>query len=658
MDPLHEKDALVNYPAGQSSDTLIESNNETRHVFARDKYTEDATSPVIEICETERKPRLQISEQISGWWWEISSIAVSIISFGLIIVVLFVTNGKPLSSWRLPIQPNSLVAVFSTVSKAALLVPVAGCISELKWKYFSQPRNLSHFQAFDDASRGPWGALTFLFKVDAGGSWLGWVGAMATILALAFEPLTQQSIQMESREVLLRNVTGHVSQARKWSNINGTAWKLPNKFDQIRTSTILYMLDLELYVAVAENLGFLNGTGLRPTLATPGFNCPAPICRVPEYMTIAACSKCERVQTVGYENMNYRFSIAGKLPSKADSFTQVSRESALKVFDKYPYLSWMNVSGSASSKGRPDWPDARSHWNGTDICDTRDIVEGHQMVAGPLGHNRYYNDYNLTQRPVYNMIMSTSFRSHFGGRPSSGIEFDPCTTRRVEWDLCSIDLCVETHAPTVIKNGVQKPSNIERTLFTRIFNDTANADLLTGVVVDTNRIEHSFQIHREGFAQLIDSINDMNWDLADAQRTGRPLDPDWITFHSAIANYLTGRIQSQRNPDITLMSIDAFETDVFVNVNWPWLIVPMVVLIISALLLIFTTHGGSQQGFLFKASILAVLFHGWQGEIRDDADGKEKGKWETEETLLRKGNNVRAVLKRDAFGDLKLVKED
>ena len=79
---------------------------------------------------------------------------------------------------------------------------------------------------------------------------------------------------------------------------------------------------------------------------------------------------------------------------------------------------------------------------------------------------------------------------------------------------------------------------------------------------------------------------------------------------------------------------------------------------ISTLLLVFTAHGSSHQGFLFKASILAVLFHGWHGEIGENVDAKDKGKRETENTLLRKGNKVQAILRRDRHGDLKLVKED
>ncbi|KAF1967799.1 hypothetical protein BU23DRAFT_411161, partial [Bimuria novae-zelandiae CBS 107.79] len=96
------------------------------------------------------------------WWWEIYATTLAVASTIAVISVLISIQGKPLADWGLPIQPNSLVAVFSTIAKSALLVPIAECISQLKWTYFEAPRTLSQMQVFDDASRGPWGALVML----------------------------------------------------------------------------------------------------------------------------------------------------------------------------------------------------------------------------------------------------------------------------------------------------------------------------------------------------------------------------------------------------------------------------------------------------------------------------------------------------------------
>ncbi|KAF1992808.1 hypothetical protein P154DRAFT_411915, partial [Amniculicola lignicola CBS 123094] len=100
------------------------------------------------------------------WWWEIGAILVSLIAMLLIFVILFMMNGKSLASWQLPIQINSLIAVFSTISKSALLLALAEGLSQLKWNAFEKQggATLDQLQIMDDASRGPWGSLMMPFK--------------------------------------------------------------------------------------------------------------------------------------------------------------------------------------------------------------------------------------------------------------------------------------------------------------------------------------------------------------------------------------------------------------------------------------------------------------------------------------------------------------
>jgi hypothetical protein len=134
----------------------------------------------------------------------------------IIVAILCSMDGKPMRLWTLPIQPNSLVAVFSTITKSALLVPIAESIGQLKWDYFSKPRAVQHMQTFDQASRGPWGALVFLWKTR-GTAILATFGSLITVLMLAFEPFTQQVIELHSRETVLYNTTGYVSSTKTFN---------------------------------------------------------------------------------------------------------------------------------------------------------------------------------------------------------------------------------------------------------------------------------------------------------------------------------------------------------------------------------------------------------------------------------------------------------
>jgi hypothetical protein len=181
----------------------------------RPRQTQSASpspsSSLLERPAPKPKPRRRTTvDRIKelGWWWELGAVFVSFICMALIITILFIMDGKPLRDWKLPIQPNSLVAIFSTVAKSALLVPVAESVGQLKWDYFhDRPRTVRHMQIFDEASRGPWGALTLLYRTR-GRSVLAGYAAAITVLMLAFEPFTQQIIKVHSQQAPMYNTMG------------------------------------------------------------------------------------------------------------------------------------------------------------------------------------------------------------------------------------------------------------------------------------------------------------------------------------------------------------------------------------------------------------------------------------------------------------------
>ena len=166
--------------------------------------------PNLPPVRHQSRDKLKVHISRYGWWWEVSSILVALLCTTAIITILTFVDQKPIASWRLPIQPNSLVSIFSTIAKSALLVSVAECLGQLKWDHFGKPEPLSDIQVFDGASRGPWGALVFLGKMRTGAS-LGSIGAFITLVLLTFEPFTQQVIQFGTRNAMLANETGFVS---------------------------------------------------------------------------------------------------------------------------------------------------------------------------------------------------------------------------------------------------------------------------------------------------------------------------------------------------------------------------------------------------------------------------------------------------------------
>jgi hypothetical protein len=133
------------------------------------------------------------------WWWEIGASALSIACVAAIVGVLVFLNNLAIDQWNFQISPNSLIAVMTTISKAAMMVPIAACISQLKWVYFSgKTRPIRNLDLFDAASRGPWGSLCFIPSIRTEAITASAL-ALVTILALGVEPTAQQILGLSSR---------------------------------------------------------------------------------------------------------------------------------------------------------------------------------------------------------------------------------------------------------------------------------------------------------------------------------------------------------------------------------------------------------------------------------------------------------------------------
>jgi hypothetical protein len=263
------------------------------------------------------------------WWWEIGAALLSVISMSLIATLLFYINDTPLKNWILPIQPNSLLAALTTIAKTALLVPVASCIGQLKWRHFAQhPRPLNQLQILDDASRGPWGSLIliyhFLFRVNA----LILIGlTVCSILALGIDPSAQQIIVFEPQEVKQASAEVTTSRASAYysrrydvaeqSQMNMT--ELSQLFPGVKLcmcvlksceckATKRYKQDnqqertkdsLKLQASIYN--------ALIGSIPQPFYTCPEPAlsCAWDEFSTLGICSNFREITTSVTQNCSY-----------------------------------------------------------------------------------------------------------------------------------------------------------------------------------------------------------------------------------------------------------------------------------------------------------------------------------------------------------------
>ena len=113
----------------------------------------------------EKAPRSYLSSiptsLYNSWFWECMSLVISLATFAALIVLLINYDQKPLPSWSL----TTIVAIFATCIKAAMMVPVSVGIRQFKWLWFrTDPQSLNAMDQLDSASRGHKAALELLWK--------------------------------------------------------------------------------------------------------------------------------------------------------------------------------------------------------------------------------------------------------------------------------------------------------------------------------------------------------------------------------------------------------------------------------------------------------------------------------------------------------------
>lgn len=169
-------------------------------------YSDNAGSSPISITPTPsgKHAASHWRRRLHGWWyWELSGVALSIGCIVAIVAILPRLDNKPLARWNFIMAPNTLISTFITVAKTSMLLAVAEGMSQLKWLYFQEDtRSLARLETFNDASRGPWGSLRFLMSRKGTKSvFLASLGAMIVFIALAMEPMAQQIVGFETRDV-------------------------------------------------------------------------------------------------------------------------------------------------------------------------------------------------------------------------------------------------------------------------------------------------------------------------------------------------------------------------------------------------------------------------------------------------------------------------
>ncbi|KAK3385603.1 hypothetical protein B0H63DRAFT_544004 [Podospora didyma] len=219
-----------------------------------------------------------LPSQRGWWWWEIGAVALSAISLVCLVVFLVKIDETALESWSQPVEPSFLIAILTTTIKMAILVPIASCINQLKWRYLwrGESTTVEGLQRMEDASRGVWGSVLMLTRITSPRrqTIFIWFFCVVTILAIGIDPSAQQMLGISSRRVVMGSVVPGMARADSYAVAPHNDKKNPAQIDK----------DL-----LAFQAAYLQG--MSGIVAPPDFRCPSPAteCVWPNFDTLGVC---------------------------------------------------------------------------------------------------------------------------------------------------------------------------------------------------------------------------------------------------------------------------------------------------------------------------------------------------------------------------------
>ena len=146
--------------------------------------------------------------------------ATSVLLLIATIATLHAIDGTPQDDWHMPwqIKPAAVVSTLTTICQMSLTPVITEGISQLKWVYFEQrAQKLSDFETFDEASRGPCGAICLIWRLKWRAS-VASIGAILVLLALAMNPMAQQILYTEDITKIISGVRAMIGAAEVYSS--------------------------------------------------------------------------------------------------------------------------------------------------------------------------------------------------------------------------------------------------------------------------------------------------------------------------------------------------------------------------------------------------------------------------------------------------------
>jgi hypothetical protein len=542
---------------------------------------------------------------------------------GAIIAVLVVLKDKPSSKWpfdSIGLTLNAFVSVLSRIAGAALLLPVAEALGQLKWSWFirGDSKKMWDFEMFDNASRGPWGA--FLLLIHTKGKTIAALGALVTIFALALDPFFQQVVSFPTRWTM-QETNSSIARTVRYEPIYDIDYKNGLDITQM-DADILAVADLFFVNNGTQPMPFGNGTRAEVPLS-----CPSSNCTWPSYETLAMCSQCVETPTLlDFACIPTQVDWISKLTSNASTYINATVCGYfLNATSEAPILMsgyMVDDDGNQSEEALImrtlpliTYPRRDPLWGAGSIhfTDVRNPIADVLIASNSNVSDVYADKKPAIHECVLSLCVKTIQSSYYLGTYEEEVTNVFINDTRGDYPYSTYDIPEEEMTYTDYLENVTISAPLTDQTFSE-YGWGINNDTMLNTVVIFDRIFPAFTTHTNE-----SDIPILRWRTGSFETTWTKypdfnpwLLPNNVTQHmERMASSITNAIRSSSSGEMVYGQ--AFDNEVYVEVTWGWLSLPLCLLFVSCVFLVSTViKSATEKGqvSIRKNSAIATLLYG------------------------------------------------
>jgi hypothetical protein len=386
---------------------------------------------------TSRRAGKQRPYVLLNWWEELLACILFMGALLALFATVYAYDNRPSPSWPNWISLNTIISIYAILMEIGIVLVAAEGLGQLKWSWFGkESRPLDDLVKYDDATRGPLGAVRLLWRLRAR-DLLSSFGALIVILALGLSPFAQQVIRFYDCAIPM-NETARIPRTSYYKESGGfhTGALQENIVPGVQRSV----------------LAGIFSPGSLPDVTCSTGNCTWSR----EYSTVGYCSACKDIsdqlvfvnKTYQYTE-NYQTTAAnGSVLNDTETLTNWNLTTAVLGSD--------GTYGVTVNQTNPEQPGGYLNYAAMGIWTP---PEDYKPALGPFAQASHFSG----SKPYLDFVIRTNVSAHIQGRdsptnPGTGEPFPGCdgAAAKSTWPCrgyggsrCLLYPCVKTFAASM-----------------------------------------------------------------------------------------------------------------------------------------------------------------------------------------------------------------